>query len=494
MSGLITQPYRRPGNSATDNFLTTLAEEVDLVGLVNRFSAPGTVNLDAFLTAHPNGRSRIWALRQTRPARGVWPKIQEGDLVVFYGYGEVYAYGTVSSKVIWPNNSHIWPSGTDWDWVYSLRDFHEIPAGNRLSYESLRQLTGTLGTQSVGYHELEALGLTRDEVIEFVESTGPRRIDQSRSTGDGRKTRSPLLRGPSEPPRVGEVFSNRIAIWESFGGHRQYGITQFEDDSTVNIFAHEGSPYDDVDLGTDGLLAYQGQGLGGTQKMTGANALLDAQRRASRAVRYWSGPDGGPFSFKTWAVPLAVDVAPIDPSNEDSGTRFVWILQSVEGADPATWPPNLNIDTREAPWADKSDADRLPDERGRFETRYLNALREQPAPGTTSRSVVQVFRRSRRIRALVLERANFTCENPACTGLPPDMGADGRPLLDVDHLRELAGGGLDLPSNMIALCPNCHRAKTHGRAKGRLVKQLQRVVATKELRISGGDPGAGENP
>ena len=38
----------------------------------------------------------------------------------------------------------------------------------------------------------------------------------------------------------------------------------------------------------------------------------------------------------------------------------------------------------------------------------------------------------------------------------------GRPILEIDHVHDLALGGADDPAQMIALCPNCHAIKTRG--------------------------------
>ena len=71
-------------------------------------------------------------------------------------------------------------------------------------------------------------------------------------------------------------------------------------------------------------------------------------------------------------------------------------------------------------------------------------------------------------RRAVLLRSEGRCENPAC-GLPaPDLTARGEPILEVDHVNDLAGGGRDHPVQMIALCPNCHAVKTRGRTQEHL--------------------------
>ena len=84
--------------------------------------------------------------------------------------------------------------------------------------------------------------------------------------------------------------------------------------------------------------------------------------------------------------------------------------------------------------------------------------------------------RSKDARRAVLLRSGGRCENPGCTGDIQDRDDRGGPLLDVDHIQDLAQGGPDNPRQMIALCPNCHRVKTHGRTR-EAVRETLLVVA-----------------
>lgn len=74
------------------------------------------------------------------------------------------------------------------------------------------------------------------------------------------------------------------------------------------------------------------------------------------------------------------------------------------------------------------------------------------------------LRRSRAVRDAVLLRSGGRCENPRCTGDVGDVTDRGAPILEVDHVQDLALGGPDKPAVMIALCPNCHAVKTRGRS------------------------------
>ncbi|KOV87726.1 hypothetical protein ADL01_03785 [Streptomyces sp. NRRL WC-3618] len=82
-------------------------------------------------------------------------------------------------------------------------------------------------------------------------------------------------------------------------------------------------------------------------------------------------------------------------------------------------------------------------------------------------------------REAVLIRCDGRCENPRCPGQPDDLTDDGRPILEVDHVEEIAAGGRDHPSQMVALCPNCHAVKTRGRTREALRGVLAQAARDK---------------
>ena len=67
-----------------------------------------------------------------------------------------------------------------------------------------------------------------------------------------------------------------------------------------------------------------------------------------------------------------------------------------------------------------------------------------------------------------LLRSQGHCENPHCTGEPQDIINTCHPILEVDHIHDLAKGSLDHTEQMIALCPDCHAVKTRGRTREQL--------------------------
>jgi len=98
--------------------------------------------------------------------------------------------------------------------------------------------------------------------------------------------------------------------------------------------------------------------------------------------------------------------------------------------------------------------------------------------GTRSSPITQprIPSASAAARQAVLIRSDGHCENPHCTGQPADTTDQGDPILEIDHIHELALGGPDIPEQMIALCPNCHAIKTRGRTRNDLRTVLLAVT------------------
>jgi 5-methylcytosine-specific restriction enzyme A len=72
------------------------------------------------------------------------------------------------------------------------------------------------------------------------------------------------------------------------------------------------------------------------------------------------------------------------------------------------------------------------------------------------------YMRSGSSRQAVLIRSEGHCENPQCTGEPQDITDAGDPILEVDHVHDLAQRGPGHPSNMIALCPTAMPSRPAG--------------------------------
>ncbi|QYK03326.1 HNH endonuclease [Shewanella psychrotolerans] len=85
-------------------------------------------------------------------------------------------------------------------------------------------------------------------------------------------------------------------------------------------------------------------------------------------------------------------------------------------------------------------------------------------------SQVTNFNRDPKVKAWVLKEASGKCE--CCGSDAPFTTAEGEPFLEIHHLRRLADGGSDTITNVIALCPNCHREMHYGVNKYSLVDSI----------------------
>jgi 5-methylcytosine-specific restriction protein A len=482
MTNLITQPYRRPKNSNDDNYLVTLAKEFNLVSAVKAAGVATKVNLSNFMNVHPSGKSRLWAVGTSAPGKRAYEKMTPGDLVVFYGSSEIYAYGEISSKLVWKNNNYIWPSGQNWDFIYSVKNFHELSEGERPLYQELRKVLSKLDVQSVGVRSLYEAGISKAELLDFLlndAKKSPKKISKHAGNIKSQRDVSQF------PPKLGEKFINRKAIWEEFGGQWQQGITTFPNDNYLNVFSDEEGPYPDYQDPVSGIIEYRGQGLSGNQKLSHGNKLIENARLSKNPVRFWFKPAGGAWVFYKWVI--VSDREPIVELDSlgNKAKRVLWYLTPVNSPNASEWPAEItDLPILELPEATQSSPPKSPET---FIDRYLTLVKDspnQPQSKTTSAPRTN-YKRSRKLRQIVIERANNLCEFDGCTGMPFDLKIDGSAILEVDHIDALGEGGIDHPSNMVALCPNCHESKTHGRGKSKMVKKLKQIVIKKESNLLG---------
>jgi 5-methylcytosine-specific restriction protein A len=468
---LLLQPYARPSKTKNDNYLITIANKFDLLKAVNNSSSKTKPDLSEFLLAHPDGKAKIWALGQNSNSKAVYSKIKVGDLVLFHGDKLIYGYGVISSKIIWLKNNYIWPSGENWDYIYSLNDFVEIPVGSRVTRESLRQLFPKVGHLSAFFIDLESVGISQGDVIRHLQVTPPY---------VNAKNVISVTRGPENPPILGERFKDRKTIWKAFGGQWQQGIVTFPGEKIVNAFSDENGPYPDYRDPETGVIEYRGQGLTGEQRLILGNKLLEDARLSKEPVRYWHRPSGESWIFDSWVVVADRSIVIEEDINSVSSRRILWFLIPIDSPVKENWP----LEIKDAPVLNLTDArneepKKLKDLLKDYQ-KISSQLELEIAGKIISSSPRTQYKRRKEARDLVIARAKNSCEYDKCTGMPPDVNRQGLAILQVDHIVALAEGGPDIPSNMIALCPNCHGAKTYGLHSEKMSKRFQLLVQRKE--------------
>ena len=282
------------------------------------------------------------------------------------------------------------------------------------------------------------------------------------------------------PPQIGEKFKDRKEIWNLFGGQYQQGVMKFPSEEFVNIFFKEDGPYpDEIDSET-GTIEYRGRGLKGEQKLTAGNKYLEDARLTKSPARFWYRPTGGMWEFKTWVIVYDRENIEEEDVQGNLAMRYLWYLVPVASEHKELWP----IEIIKSPIAQilPSEIRVVKNPKNLLEdyARIAKELENNP----TSLNLNQKARapqpkRRKRAKDVVIARAQGQCENDQCSGMPPDVKNDGTPIFQVDHILQLSEGGPDQPDNMIALCPNCHSAKTLGKNKLEMTSRLKNLVIAK---------------
>ncbi|WP_329127507.1 HNH endonuclease [Streptomyces sp. NBC_01465] len=289
-------------------------------------------------------------------------------------------------------------------------------------------------------------------------------------------------------PLLGETFTDRDAIGRVHGGQKRAGIGCLAD-GILSVFSDDKGPYADGRIPDTTWIAYVSDGLSGDQKLTDGNELMAEHQVAGRPLRYWHKPFQGQWSFETWAVIVQRRLRWGTGDDKQPRREFLWVLAPIPSPERDTWPPEV----REAVDAD---AGELHDDTGNYRLSDLTTDRDEPSD--TGESDTEAYKRlaqkaeanaERRgqlkkptladkyvrdpsARGAVLTRCQNRCESPQCAGHPSERTKAGLPILQVDHVKDLAKGGPDVPSNMIALCPNCHALKTYGENREKLGRLL----------------------
>ena len=95
-------------------------------------------------------------------------------------------------------------------------------------------------------------------------------------------------------------------------------------------------------------------------------------------------------------------------------------------------------------------------------------------PSKTPTNISELVQRDPAVVAWVHHAADGQCE--FCTSNAPFLTSNGRPYLEVHHVKTLAEGGPDTTDNAVALCPNCHRAMHYAKDRKILISEIYRRV------------------
>jgi 5-methylcytosine-specific restriction protein A len=114
--------------------------------------------------------------------------------------------------------------------------------------------------------------------------------------------------------------------------------------------------------------------------------------------------------------------------------------------------------------------------RGASPRRFVDqfTIAEPVGDGPSRRTVIsQAFERSAVVRQRARQRAGGKCEYCGCPGFTT---SSGEVYLETHHIVPLSESGLDIESNVIALCPNHHREAHFGENRGAMRTALLQLA------------------
>lgn len=188
----------------------------------------------------------------------------------------------------------------------------------------------------------------------------------------------------------------------------------------------------------DGLLAWEARG-GSQLHQPSIVSMIDGSCRVHVFTR---ANDRAPFIYAGVGEPVE--------TTDSSPVRVLW---KFDDASPSFDPQELERRVR-----------RL---------RARGVLREPPGCSLPQRRRVAErveYERDPLVKAYVLQLAAGHCE--LCEEAAPFITDADEPFLELHHVRRLADGGPDTPTNAVAVCPNCHRHLHLGRDAAERVEVL----------------------
>lgn len=247
--------------------------------------------------------------------------------------------------------------------------------------------------------------------------------------------------------KVGKTYNRRSDIHRVYKGQQYGGIATPSQHPYIFIFTGEaGEEYGYSDgFNDDGTFRYSGEGQVGDMQMSKGNlAILEHQKKNKEILLFEYVAKGtvrflGTCSYITHHIEQRPDIK----RQLRNAIVFHLDIQQPQSSDKIQAPHNPYL--------------KEPNSRHSLNELRAIALNSTPSNLSPEDRVTHIRQRSRAIKLYTRKRANGVCEG--CK-TPSPFNSKSGPYLEVHHLTRLADGGPDIPENVIALCPNCHR-KAH---------------------------------
>lgn len=278
---------------------------------------------------------------------------------------------------------------------------------------------------------------------------------------------------------IGKIYNRRADIHGRYKGQQYGGIATPANHPYIFIFTGDsGSEYGYIDdFDPNGTFKYTGEGQEGDMKMSKGNLAISDHQKNNKEILLFESTSQGFVRFLGYGNYVFHHIEERPDRNGELRNAIVFHLDIVN---------TQNIDTAQTLTSKVVEAPKAVYITKPSKGKSLQQLREialssTPTHASTQEKIQSIQNRSTAIKLYAKKRANGICEG--CNEIAPFETKSG-PYLEVHHLTRLADGGADLPQNVIALCPTCHRKAHYSLNYLEFNNQLINKVAAIEVELS----------
>ncbi len=278
---------------------------------------------------------------------------------------------------------------------------------------------------------------------------------------------------------IGKIYNRRADIHGRYKGQQYGGIATPANHPYIFIFTGDsGSEYGYIDdFDPNGTFKYTGEGQEGDMKMSKGNLAISDHQKNNKEILLFESTSQGFVRFLGYCNYVFHHIEERPDRNGELRNAIVFHLDIVN---------TQNIDTAQTLTSKVVEAPKAVYITKPSKGKSLQQLREialssTPTHASTQEKIQSIKNRSTAIKLYAKKRANGICEG--CNEIAPFETKSG-PYLEVHHLTRLADGGADLPQNVIALCPTCHRKAHYSLNYLEFNNQLINKVAAIEVELS----------
>lgn len=246
---------------------------------------------------------------------------------------------------------------------------------------------------------------------------------------------------------VGNEYKRSVDIHGQYGGQQQGGISTPKNHPLIFIFTSDSGEqhgYRD-EFRADGIFHYTGEGQLGDMKMIAGNRAILEHKKHSKTIHVFESTRKSYVRYVGTAECLGYDTV---------------IRPDREGNDRSAFVFHLDIDSfGESDSTQENNSTYLVPDVKTLKSKELLELREAvlSKPSRSDNRAVRsrhTYYRSEALKLYVIKRSKGICEG--CSIQAPFSTRNG-PYLECHHVHRVSDGGPDHPTNVVALCPNCHR-------------------------------------